>query len=165
MNGFRLSVFVRHLALRNGFVTLVVLSLIISFSGCDNVPKGGPRVEVIPVTGKVLVDGEPGANVDILFIRVSDVTVDLTVPTPRGKTDENGVIQCSSYVTNDGITAGTYKLIFAMVDKMNPITGELEGDRFKGKYMKGSESEFTVTISEEPVDGPVDIGTFELSTE
>jgi 5-hydroxyisourate hydrolase-like protein (transthyretin family) len=134
-------------------------------SGCgEEEMKGGPRVEVVPVTGKVLVDGKPGKGVVVDFYRVGVSGVDFAVPQPQGVTDENGNLTLSTYLSGDGGAPGEYKLVFQLGTAMNPISGEVTGDAFRGKYSDPRKSKHKATIPEEAGDEPHNIGTFELTT-
>ena len=144
-----------------------VLSVMIYCCGCSEEMKGGPRMDVIPVTGKVLINGEPRKGVVVDFIRVGVPGVEFAVPEPQGLTDENGVMTLSTYVSGDGGAPGEYKLIFELGNRTNPITGEVTGDAFKGRFRDPRKSEVTVNIPDSVSDGegPYDLGTIELSTE
>jgi hypothetical protein len=131
--------------------------------GCQEEPMGGPRVPVVPVTGRVLVDGKPEENIAVLFLRTSEKGVEFPVPEPEGITDKQGVIKVGTYYAEDGAAPGEYKLCFLWL-AMNRFTGEMSGDKFRGKYDGKDRSRHTVTIPEEAGDDPHDIGTFELST-
>jgi hypothetical protein len=152
------------LAFSSAAVTLVFCG-----SGCSEKQLGGPRLEVIPVTGIVHVDGKPAEGVVVDFLGIKRPGVDFSVPNPQGVTDKNGVLTLSTYVTGDGGVPGEYTLLFYFYGKSgrtDPITGEeiIGGDRFRGKYGNANTSKFTVTIPEEAGDEPHNIGTFELTT-
>jgi len=142
-----------------GYLVVFLSPLILCTGGCNQEvgqqPMGGPRVETVPVTGTVLVDNKPVDGIAVLFLRVSEKGVDFPVPEPEGITDENGMIQVSTYSTGDGGVPGVYKVCFVW---------NLGNDRFRGKYDKKEKSKFTVTIPDEAIDGPFDVGTFELSS-
>jgi hypothetical protein len=148
----------------HGLLTAVGLALFASAGGCSDEPKGGPRVEVVPITGKVMIDGNPAADVVVDFRRAAGRGVAFPVPEPVGYTNKEGVIEASTYVTNDGVGPGEYKLLFSKGERVNPFTGESSGDVFKGKYNNYNKPPFTVTIPAELGDEPFDIGTFELTT-
>lgn len=147
-------------------IVVAVLALLSASGGCsDKEPKGGPRLEVVPVTGKVLVDGKPAPGVTVDFRRAAGRGVDFPVPEPVGYTNDEGLIEASTYVTNDGVAPGEYKLLFSKGETMNPFTGEMSGDVFDGKYANFDKPKYTVTIPEQLGDEPAyDLGTFELST-
>jgi 5-hydroxyisourate hydrolase-like protein (transthyretin family) len=150
---------------RHGLITSVVLALVTSAGGCKEEPKGGPRLEVVPIKGQVLIDGEPAQGVTVDFRRVAERGADFPVPEPVGYTNENGVIEASSYITNDGAAPGEYKLLFTKGDRINPFTGESSGDLFQGRYSDYHNPKFTVTIPAELSGEPAyDLGSFELTT-
>jgi hypothetical protein len=123
--------------------------------------KGGPRVEVVPVTGKVLVDGKPEEGICISFTRTSPRGVDFAVPNPEGITDKDGVVSATTYLIGDGCPPGEYTLTFQWAT-LNPLTGSTGGDKFKGKFMDREQSHHKVTIPQ--ADKTVDLGTIELTT-
>ena len=150
---------------RDAAAACLVVTVASWCSGCgEEEMKGGPRVEVVPVTGKVLVDGKPVKGVVVDFYRVGVPGVDFAVPQPQGITDENGNLTLSTYLSGDGGAPGEYKLVFQLGTSMNPISGDVTGDAFRGKYRDPRKSKFKATISEEAGDEPHDIGTFELTT-
>lgn len=153
------------LRIRDCALACLTVAFVFCCSGCgEEELKGGPRVEVVPVTGKVLVDGKPAKGVIVDFYRVGVAGVDFAVPNPQGITDENGVMTLSTYMSGDGGAPGEYNLVFEMGNQENPITGEVTGDAFKGKYRDPRKSEHQVTIPEAVGEEPYDIGTIELST-
>ena len=140
---------------------VILLSLLLAGSGCKEEMKGGPRVEVVPVTGKLLVDGKPLEGICISFTRTSDRGVNFAVPNPEGVTDKDGVISATTYLIADGCPPGDYALTFQWAT-LNPLTGSTGGDKFRGKFMDKAKSKHKVTIPES--DKPFDLGTIELVT-
>lgn len=138
------------------WIALSVMGLI----GCGPTgPQGGPRVETIPVTGKVIVDGAPAA-----YLRVLAVPNDAAGALPMDSaciTTTEGMFSLSTYESGDGVPVGSYKLIFSW-GQINLMNGQYSGDKFKGKYSDASKSEYSLTI--ESGDKPLDLGTIELST-
>ena len=166
MNRFSLSRNFSHRAFRNIFLTLALLFLTTGIGGCTDELKGGPRLEVVPITGQVLVDGKPGKGVTVDFRRVSARGVEFPVPEPVGYTDEKGVILASTYLTNDGAGPGEYMLLFSKGETLNPFTGDMSGDIFKGRYSSYKNPPFPRVTVPAQLDGKLsfDVGTYELST-
>ena len=145
---------------RAEFAASVVLLIgVLAQSGCQDEPRGGPRVVTIPITGKVLVDGKPQAQVQVQAQPVSGSTP--THTTPSAFTDAEGNFAIQTYEAGDGAPAGEYKLTFRW-GQISLMSGRYEGDKFNGKYRNPARSEHSVTVSES--DDPIDLGTIELST-
>ena len=121
-------------------------------------PEGGPRAETFPIHGKVLVDGQPAANVAIkMYPNTDDPETPLTSST---FTDMDGNFAIGTYEGADGAPVGDYKLTF-MWGQINLMTGRYEGpDKLKDRYSdpETTEFEFTVVAPEN------DWGTIELTT-
>ena len=154
-----------------GCLSVLLVVFVVSSSGCTEKQKGGPRLDVTPLKGKVLVDGKPEENIGVLFLRVSGTAkgsgVDFSVPEPEGITDIDGNITVNTYRTGDGGTPGEYKLCFVWLEEGRGLSaGELRGDKFRGKYDGKDRSQFTVKIPGVTSDDePYDMGTFELTTD
>ena len=140
---------------------IALLPLLFVGSGCKEEMKGGPRVKVVPVTGKLLVNGKPQEGVFITFNRTSDRGVDFAVPNPEGATDKEGVISVTTYYIGDGSPPGDYTLTLQWSTR-NELTGNYGGDKFKGKFTNKEKSEHKVTIPKQ--DKIFDMGTIELTT-
>jgi hypothetical protein len=147
-------------AVRNWGIVLLPLVMVMG-SGCKEELKGGPRVDVVPVTGKLLVDGKPVEGIAISFTCTSDRGVNFAVPNPEGITDKDGVISATTYLIGDGCPPGDYTLTFQWTS-VNPLTGSTGGDKFKGKFTNMEKSQHKVTIPKS--NKPHDLGTIELST-
>lgn len=139
----------------------MLLLLLSASSGCKEETKGGPRVKVVPVTGKLLVDRKPQEGIFITFHRTSERGVDFAVPNPEGTTDKDGVIAATTYLIGDGCPAGDYTLTFLWSTR-NELTGNYGGDKFKGKLSNKEKSGHKVTIPKQSE--LFDIGTINIST-
>ena len=60
-----------------------------------------------PVEGVVLLDGKPVADASIQFVPQG------TGRDATGQTDKNGAFKMSTYVPDDGVVAGSYKVVIA----------------------------------------------------
>lgn len=78
----------------------VVLAVVFA-TGCGN---SEPRVDVFPVSGSVIVAGQPSAGVKLQF-HPSDATNQIF---PRATTDESGAFQLGTYEPTDGVPPGDY---------------------------------------------------------
>ncbi len=103
---------------------------------------GGQLKEVVPVSGKVVIDGEPRAEV-ILQLFPADGGKQIT----ETRTGGDGAYCWSTHLTCDGIEAGTYKVAFEHFPKpKRNDQNEKKDDLFKGKYSNPKKSEFTLTV-------------------
>lgn len=125
--------------------------------GCNSEPD---RKKTYPVSGVVLVDGQPAAN---LAIRANPAAgIDQQDPTISSAfTDNEGKFAFSTFETGDGIPEGEYQLTFEW-GEMNMFSMQYGGpDKLKGRYKDPSKSTFTIKVGP---DGPEDVGSFELTT-
>jgi hypothetical protein len=133
----------RILARRQFFPFAVGLVLLVV--GCA---KDDGRIDVYPVTGKVLVNGAPAEGAQVVFYPVAEELRKPGMPIPEAVTDANGQFILRSYDPNDGApadadpAAGTY----------NPK------DRLGGRYLDPKKSGLSVTIEE----GGAELPPFEL---
>jgi len=114
-----------------------------------------------PVTGQVLVDGQPAQRLSVTCHDVNRLDKQ-NVPRPVGLTGEDGKIEFSSYQKADGVPQGEYVLTFTWGewdDYWKKFSGP---DRLKGRYADPQKSTFRLTVKDR---GPTDLGTIELSTE
>lgn len=103
---------------------------------------GGKLKEVVPVSGKVLVDGEPKPEV---VLQVYPAEGGSLVTETRTKPD--GTYCLSTHLACDGIEAGTYKIAFEHFPKpKRNDQNERKDDLFKGKYSNPKKSEFSLTV-------------------
>ena len=132
--------------------------LLILISGCKDEPRGGPRVPTSPITGQVLVDGEPAHYLLVKCHPQGEAAVPTTI---SGFTDENGRFSISTYEQGDGAPAGEYVLTF-MWGEIAIMSGRYgPPDKLDGRYADEETSEYTVTV-EEGV--PSDVGVIQLTT-
>ena len=75
--------------------------------GCGDQRPVGPQV--FPVQGKLLFDGEPMAGARITLHRVGEAEGGEHYP--RATTDEQGVYQLSTLVSEDGAPEGNYVMV------------------------------------------------------
>lgn len=109
-------------------------------------PKGRARQggEKYPVTGTVLVNGEPAWGVQIQLVSSEGGLSDQDAR-PGGTTDKNGNFELTSYWTGDGAVSGEFAVVFFWpTNILNPST-----DRFRGKFLNASKSTFRITIPPE----------------
>jgi hypothetical protein len=127
----------------------IQLFMIVVLIGCSsqNTPSkedlkkmsGGELKEVVPVSGRVTVDGEAEKAVYIELYKPSGGK-----PVSKAKTDEKGNFCFSTHTACDGIEPGEYKVKFKWMPKMNR-KGEGE-DLLKGRYDDPEKSEFKLRV-------------------
>ena len=137
---------------------VAILCLMLGLSGC-----GGDtgRKETYPVTGVVIVDDQPAANLAVKAHPVAGI--DPQNPTISSAfTDNEGRFTFSTYDTGDGIPEGEYKLTFFW-GEMNMFSMQYGGpDKLKDRYKDAGASEFSIKVGP---DQPVDLGSLTLTTE
>ena len=135
----------------------LVLGAVCAFCGCGE-PKPDWK-STYPVTGRVLVDGEPAENLAVYCISLS--APDKEHPTrSECLTHKDGTFEIGTYLSNDGVPEGEYALTFQW-GEIGGISFRYEGDKLNGRYTdpKNSPVKFTVEAGE-----PTDLGTIELTT-
>lgn len=83
---------------------------------------------------------------------------------PNGRTDENGVVNISTYQEGDGAPAGKYKM--TLVWKMNMAAGNddpegasVERDRFGDRFSNPKTTPHEITIGNEALTKTIDINS------
>ena len=152
------------------FLTLpFVVCLLVSVSGCgeDEFVDVRSKVPVVPVTGKILVDGSPLvapklARVVLHADAATKEKLPADIPAPSAWTSADGsTFNIGTYDGGDGAPAGTYKVTIEGGTR-SMMNGSFTGGLLNGKYKDPGTTEFSVTITGEEAE--VDLGTFELST-
>ncbi len=125
--------------------------------GCGE--SGPPRLETFPVTGQVLVDGEPAGFLLVNCVLQSEA--DKENPTEsKCVTEDDGSFKIATYVSGDGVPEGDYVLTFQW-GQLNLFTHSYDGDKLNGRYRNPATSpvKFTVTPGV-----PTDLGEINLTT-
>lgn len=130
---------------------------------CVESPVAPPKrvvKDTFPVTGRVLIDGEP---VEKLLVTCHDTEhLGQQKLLSLGLTDENGDVTFSTFEGSDGVPAGEYLLTFSWRDWDN-YWNRFEGpDKFKGRYSEPAESQYRLLVT---ADEPADLGVIELTIE
>lgn len=147
----------------NWIERIVVFSLSCSaLSGCGRM-SDQERLKVlvpnaqktIPVTGKVLVDGEP---VKDLWVTLHSENTSADSLQPKAQTDENGDFKITSYIGGDGAPQGNYKITVQWL-KFQQFGSQWVGpDKLDGPNGDVKTTELTVAVADKPVTLP----TFEV---
>jgi hypothetical protein len=140
------------MSMKRLLLALVCLTL------CSCAEKAPDRKPVYPLTGQVLVDGQPARRVSVFCHDVKGM--DGKQPTlSSSTTDQDGKFAMTTYETGDGVPQGEYVLTFEWYDGV-PGGAPLP-DKLKHRYadVKASKVRATVKAGE-----PTDLGKVELAT-
>jgi|GEM_PF-717553 len=136
-----------------GIVALSLLTM-----GCSSERKPVNELKVVPVTGVVLVNGQPTAGIKIKMF--SQTTDREKRAFPRGVTDEEGRFHAWTYRVNDGVPPGEYVVTYVDHSQANPAVRE-NPDGFQGRYSDRKSTEHRITVPDS--DEPFDMGEIPLS--
>ncbi|MCG6155043.1 carboxypeptidase-like regulatory domain-containing protein [Rubinisphaera margarita] len=84
---------------------------LIFLTGCFASEETGPEKILIPVTGTILLDGEPLANAAVNF----QPTKGTTTQGAYGVTDAAGKFTAKQYSQTEGVEPGTYSVTFSKI--------------------------------------------------
>jgi len=113
----------------------LMLLIVALLTGCG----GSDRVPVNPVSGKLLVDGQPAEGAVIVFHPTSPPEKEVHKPAARVMAD--GTFQVTTYDAGDGAPAGDYVMTVTWGEPPSP-------DRLGGQYRDPGKSELKVTVNE-----------------
>ena len=118
------------------------------------------KIKVYPVSGKVLVKGQPAAGARVVFYPTVDEIDGKKLPTPGGEADESGEYRLESYTSKDGAPAGDYKVGITWLAPPPPnATGIFDQkDRLAGRFSNPQSSKRTAHIEK----GGAEVPPFEL---
>jgi len=116
---------------------------------------GGKLKDVVPVSGKVLVDGAPQAGVN-LFLYPSN---DGRKPIAECRTDSTGAYCWATHTECDGLAPGKYRLAFQYMPKRS--RNDKGNDLLGGRYSDPMKVEYPLTVEE---GSPQEDVNYELST-
>lgn len=109
-------------------------------------------VTCYPVTGRVLVNGQPATGAVVVFHPV-DSSEKLQALRPYGTVDSAGVYTLNCYTQGDGAPAGEYLVTIAWevdgagADSDDPEASAIVPDRLKGKYSDPAQSGLKALVS------------------
>jgi hypothetical protein len=127
--------------------------------GADDVSKerlaqmaGGKLKDVVPISGTVLVDGEPKGGVNIYVYATTGGTA-----IAECRTDSDGTYCWSTHTACDGLEPGSYRIAFKYVPKLrrNERIEEAD-DLFRGRYSDPMKVEYLLTVEEDSPQADVD---------
>ncbi len=127
----------------------------VAVSGCDD-----GRIARYPVTGTVVVDGQPADGAMLIFVPVGG-SEEFQRERPFGVTDAAGKYELRTFQPGDGAPAGDYKV---MVRWLAPAAQSQEADRdraaggppdrLKGRYFNPESSGLTASVDESETEVP-----------
>jgi len=88
------------------------LSCVVFASSCgrSKTPEIQGKLPVFPVKGTLILEGKPLANADLVFHPTTPLPKDASQILPRGRTNEDGAFNLTTYYDNDGAPAGKYRV-------------------------------------------------------
>lgn len=126
-----------------------------TIAGC-----GDGKIKRYPVTGVVLVDGQPAAGAMVIFVPVGG-SDEFQRERPFGTTDASGKYELRTFQPGDGAPAGDYKVMvrwLATTSAANDADRDRSAggppDRLKGRYFNPETSGVTATVEERATDVP-----------
>jgi len=106
---------------------------------------GGELKKVVPVSGKVLLDGQPKEGISIVLY--PDPPTGVVAGEVRTKSD--GTYCWGTYGECDGIAPGKYKVTFRLIPKPRRNDNvSVKEDQLKGKYSDPLKSKFVLEVKE-----------------
>ena len=143
-------------------------SIVFALSGCMGDPPspGGERLAVVPVSGKVTINGAPAPKGPI---RVMMVPMGNQLETNKGQEPAampsafawtDGTYHITTYASKDGAPPGEYRLVFNVPIFSLTRGYDFTSDQLGGEYTDPEKSEYTVTVDQTPVViPPIDLKT------
>jgi hypothetical protein len=131
--------------MRRSLLFLGIASWVVAASGCGD---DGDRIQVYPVEGKVLVNGQPAQGATVALYPTSSALAEARLPPPTGTVDANGEFRLTSYESNDGAPAGEFQvtIVWPEPPPPNPVGVFEQKDRLRGRYANPQTSKLTATV-------------------
>jgi hypothetical protein len=139
------------------------MALLCLLAGCSRKPID-TRAVTVPVSGTLLVDGEPADGVSIECVPVAEAAVKAAPSAQRvaTQTAPGGKFALNLYPDKPGIPAGDYALTFVwlkMIDSPSSVEADKDFLFKKFNTVPKSPKKFTVVAGQD-----LDLGTIELAT-
>jgi predicted small lipoprotein YifL len=115
---------------------VVLLTVFPLLCGC-----GSDRPAVVPVSGQVLIDGQPVADATLQFVPTGSRPA-------RATTDAQGRFTATTFDDGDGCVPGTHKVVVVAISHPSPTEEVLSVPE---KYMDLATTDVTVSI-DQPTD-------------
>lgn len=103
-----------------------------------------------PVTGRILVNGQPANNADITFYHLGDWGKDTIIPMAR--TEDDGTFALATYDVKDGAPVGDYEVTITWPAYRH--ARDIGPDKLAGKYGQRGPSALKVSIAEDTKELP-----------
>jgi hypothetical protein len=100
----------------------------ILFVGCKE------KVNLIPVTGTLTIDGQPAADINVQFM--PDIESKNVGPTSFGATNAEGKFELKTFTNEVGAVPGAHRVILSDLNEERPAQGEAptRPPRLKSSY-------------------------------
>jgi hypothetical protein len=140
-----------------------VLAVTLS-AGCSKGPPPikGTKLSLYPVTGKLLMDGQPMTRATIIFHPIKEWPKGTATSRPRAVVDKDGTFKVSTYANADGAPAGDYKVTISWKGEGKGLSGEQlddEPEKAPEIFQEPKRSKIRVKIKE----GDNTLPTWDLS--
>ncbi len=130
--------------------SVIASALAVCLTGCG--PDYG-RLEPHPVSGQVIINGEPAVGCTVVFVPVDPALKGKVMP--GGTTSEDGSFQLTTHETDDGAPVGEYGVTISWEAttwpgmeeemRMDPVK-PVGPDRLQGQFSSPGKSGVTATI-------------------
>jgi hypothetical protein len=121
---------------------------------------GGPSFpKAYPVSGKILVNGQPALDCQIRLHRTSSAIKDAPLAVPQAITNQDGEFNLTSYNAEDGAPEGEYIVTIEWRERSGVAKQDLDGaDRLGGAYSRPEKTKtmqgFVVKVEKQPLELP-----------
>jgi hypothetical protein len=130
-------------------VGLLTVTLAASCGKSRHEIKG--KLPLFPVTGKVMMDGQPMAGAIVILHSVFDLPAGTAPQRPHAKAEDDGTFKLSTYTNQDGAPAGKYYVTVSWKASNEGLTNEQQDDlpeKAPESFQKPKTSGLMVTIKE-----------------
>jgi len=131
---------------------------LLAFVGCGD---DGGRIKVYPVTGKVLVNGQPAEGANVAFFGSTPELQGPAAIVPTGTSNAEGVFELTSFDPGDGAPEGTFNVTVIWPEPIPPnVDQEMyqPKDRLNGRYANPDTPNLTARVEQ----GGGELPPFEL---
>jgi hypothetical protein len=118
---------------------------------------GGGRLRVYPVSGKVLVKGQPAEGAKVIFYTQKSELQRPGVPIPQGTVGTDGIFKLTTYNPDDGAPEGDYAVTITWMQVKKASDDpeqQVEADRLGGRYSTPDKSGLTAKVEAQSNDLP-----------
>jgi hypothetical protein len=132
----------------------ICLSLVALVSGCGKSrPEIKNKLPLFPVTGKVVMDGQPMVGATIIFNPVTPFPEKSAPQLPHAVVGDDGSFTASTYQKDDGAPAGDYKITVSWRGNVEGLSNEQKDDlpeKAPDSMQTPRTSKIRVKIKEQP---------------